>query len=55
MTKYQVDIKEGFCQWCLKTLKKENSLQELVCVECYRLLVRAGITDEEIFKTKEKS
>ena len=55
MTIYRVDINEGLCQWCLKPLNKENSLQGQVCVECYRLLVRAGLDDEEIFKPKENS
>jgi hypothetical protein len=41
------------CQWCLTSLTKENSLQKLVCQDCFRRLIRAGLTDAEIFKSDD--
>jgi len=43
----------GVCLWCLTPLNQETSLKNMVCQKCYRLLVRAGLSDAEIFKPKD--
>ena len=51
--------KELFCNWCGKLLPV-SSIKVLVCPDCYKLLLNAGISEKEIFqeyaaKTKNES
>jgi hypothetical protein len=40
------------CNWCNDQLNLNDSFEKSVCVACYRQLVKAGFTDEEIFARK---
>lgn len=51
MSDNKVIKKRVACQWCGK---QRALISNLVCSDCYILLVRAGIKEEEIFKDKEK-
>jgi phage FluMu protein Com len=41
------------CQWCDKVLMEGNSLQNKVCINCYRVFVKAGLSDKDIFQAKK--
>jgi protein-arginine kinase activator protein McsA len=41
------------CYWCGTTFQPEVRRRRPVCPRCYRLLVGAGVTDEEIFGREE--
>jgi len=38
------------CRWCENALTASDYLRELVCMKCYKLFIRAGLTDREIFR-----
>jgi protein-arginine kinase activator protein McsA len=40
---------EEVCYWCGTTFQPEVWRRRPVCPRCYRLLVGAGVRDEEIF------
>ena len=42
------------CYWCGTTFQPEVRQRRPVCPRCYRLLVGAGVTDEEIFGEAER-
>jgi len=37
------------CSWCGILLGSANLVSESTCVRCYKMLLAAGLTDEEIF------
>ena len=37
------------CSWCGIELRPESGIGDSVCTRCYRLLINAGISEEEIF------
>jgi hypothetical protein len=47
--KYQNKPKDLFCYWCSKPLPVSNT-KALVCADCYKLLLNAGIPEKEIFQ-----
>lgn len=42
----------ALCTWCAIPLGSANHYKKLVCVRCYKLLINAGLTDEEIFSNE---
>ena len=43
------------CYWCGTTFQPEVRQRRPVCPRCYRLLVGAGVKDEEIFGEEKSS
>lgn len=37
------------CKWCARSMPPVAEYVRGVCVDCYRLLKGAGVSDEEIF------
>ncbi len=42
------------CAWCGIPLGSANLVRQSVCVRCYKLLMNANLSDEEIFGTKDR-
>lgn len=38
------------CFWCSNPLNSQNIEKDCVCQTCYKLLLNAGISEDEIFK-----
>ena len=49
MTDKSQDQKTTLCPWCSKLILPAAKFADGVCLNCYRLLYNAGITDKEIF------
>jgi len=49
MSKNNPDSEHLLCRWCEEPLNSLDSLEKSVCLSCYRQLVKAGFSDEEIF------
>ena len=41
---------ENICRWCQKPLVLTDFMTVSVCVKRYKVLFRAGVPDEEIFR-----
>lgn len=44
----------SLCTWCETPLGSANLVRQSVCVRCYKLLVNANLSDEEIFSSKDQ-
>jgi hypothetical protein len=52
MDKNNFSSEQPLCSWCNIPLNLNNSFEKSVCVDCYRKLIKAGFSDEKIFKRK---
>lgn len=41
------------CVWCGIPLGSANHVRESVCIRCFKLLMGANLSDEEIFSSKD--
>lgn len=42
------------CDWCRIPLGTANLIRGMVCVRCYELLIKANLTNDEIFGGKKR-
>lgn len=45
--------KKDYCQWCFERLELMDLIDDSTCLECYRILLNAGLTDHEIRNRNE--
>jgi hypothetical protein len=43
------DLRTLLCTWCSTALNQSNAYSNVLCHRCYRILIAAGLPDEEIF------
>lgn len=46
--------KVELCSWCGIPLGSANHVRQSVCVRCYKLLINANLSDDEIFGSSSK-